>query len=86
MIKSLMVATSLLTLGGAFAAPLPARAAQWTSDPLIPVVSASGRLRYVVRNANDCAPSQPIAVWGPGPMPAYSRPLGYRCVDFSNGG
>ena len=84
MIKSLMLATSLLTLGAAFTAPLPARAVQWTSDPLIPVVSASGKLRYVVKNANDCAPSQPIAVWGPGP--ASARPLGYRCVDFSNGG
>ena len=84
MIKSLMVATSLLTLGAAFVAPLPASASQWTNDPLLPVVSGSGKVRYVVRNANDCAPSQAVAVWGPGL--SYGGPLGYRCADFSNGG
>ena len=82
MLKSLMLAASLLTLGAA--APLPAHAVQWASDPLLPVMSASGRLRYVVKNANDCAPSAAVAVWGAGPP--RDLPLGYRCVDYSNGG
>jgi hypothetical protein len=84
MMQSLIVAASLLALGAVFGAPLPTRAVAETRDPQLPVMSASGKVRYVVQNANDCAPSQPIAVWGPGPPTAM--PLGYRCVDFSNGG
>ena len=44
------------------------------------VRSGSGRLVYVHRNANSCAPDMPQAVWVPS-----SELLGYRCFNSSNG-
>lgn len=35
---------------------------------------------HIVRNANDCAPDHPDAVWG-----ANSTLLGYACSDSANG-
>jgi hypothetical protein len=84
MMKSFIAATSLFVLAVAFLAPQAARAFGLTDDPVIAVVSSSGKVRHVVRNANDCAPSRPVAVWGWGKQ--TEGPIGYRCVDITNGG
>jgi len=52
-------------------------------DTLHPVLSSSGRIRYVYRNANSCAPDLPMAVWGRGAD--AGKLLGYRCYENSNG-
>ena len=44
------------------------------------VKSGSGKIRYVHRHANSCAPDLPKAVWG-----TSSELLGYRCFNPSNG-
>jgi hypothetical protein len=84
MMKSLIAATSLLCLGFAYGGALPARADGPAFAAPHPVMSASGKMRFVFNSANDCAPSQPEAVWGPGPP--MITPLGYRCFEITNGG
>ncbi len=61
----------------------PAHATQAGSDRPYHVIDSAGRVQLVVRNANDCAPWQAEAVWGPGPPTA--APLGYRCFYNPNG-
>jgi hypothetical protein len=46
------------------------------------VIDSSGRKIQVVRNANDCAPFQADAVWGPTPT---GNPLGYHCYPPAPG-
>jgi hypothetical protein len=65
-------------------ASLPALAGEAGWSGLRPVASSSGKIRLVYRNANECAPSLAVAVWGPG-APSFA-PLGYRRVDNGNGG
>jgi len=64
-------------------APRPVRADAARPDRPYHVIDSAGREQLVVRNANDCAPWQAEAVWGPGPPTAL--PLGYRCYYNPNG-
>ncbi len=87
MIKHHVAATLLSAAGVAFGAlhgPGLAYASAPAWDPPRAVVSATGQVRHVVKNANDCAPFEARAVWGPGPPTA--NPLGYRCYHNPNGG
>jgi len=63
------------------ARPVHADAAE--SDRPYHVIDSAGREQLVVRNANDCAPWQAEAVWGPGTPTA--APIGYRCYYNPNG-
>jgi len=47
------------------------------------VISSSGKLRYVYKNANYCAPDLGMAVWGRDQTAGIL--LGYRCYNNSNG-
>lgn len=82
MARSQLRTAALLALGVgvcALAGPRPARA---EPDRPRQVLDSSGRVQVVVRNANDCAPWQPEAVWGPGTTAA---PIGYRCLPEMRG-
>jgi hypothetical protein len=87
MIKSLIVVISLVVLGtaaSAYAGQVPIGPSVAQYDHLRPVVSSSGKVRYVYKNAMSCAPEQALAVWAPGRVTA--SPLGYRCSSSANGG
>jgi len=84
--KYRFAATSLLFVGlayGLFGGPRPAFAFVAAQDLPRAVVSSSGRVRYVFKNAISCAPFQAMPVWAPGPPSA--SPLGYRCYNNPNG-
>jgi hypothetical protein len=51
-------------------------------DGRYPAVTSAGLppLGHIVHNANDCAPSRAVAVWG-----ADNAPAGYACSDSANG-
>jgi len=51
------------------------------TGPVHTVVDSDGQRIEVVRNANECAPFQPEAVWGRG---ATAAPIGYRCFQGHN--
>jgi hypothetical protein len=66
-----------------FEGPRPAHASELGPDRPYRVIDSAGREQVVVRNANDCAPWQAEAVWGPGTPTA--APIGYRCFYNPNG-
>ncbi|MDE3177351.1 MAG: hypothetical protein KGM15_14710 [Pseudomonadota bacterium] len=86
MFKFAFTTASILTasLGlAAWGASTPALGFSSTQEQPRPVISSSGKVRYVFKNPNECAPSMAMAVWPPGTPTA--EPLGYRCYDSSNG-
>jgi len=73
--------TAASAVSGAF--PAAAETAMMQSNATH-VVTPSGRVRRVVKNAADCAPSQARPVWAAGAT--QGAPIGFRCTNNANGG
>ncbi len=86
--RSVVIAPLLalgVTAGGAALGALPAVAeTAMMQGNAMHVVTSSGRVRRVVRNAADCAPSQARPVWAAGAT--QGAPIGFRCTHNANGG
>jgi hypothetical protein len=84
--SSLFIAISLAVVGFAYpisGSALPRGVASPDQDGGRFVISSSGKLRYVYKNANYCAPDLGMAVWGRDQTAGML--LGYRCYNNSNG-
>lgn len=80
---SIIALTAVCVAVCVFDGPRLVRAGAAGPDRPYHVINSAGREQLVVRNANDCAPWQAEAVWGPGTPTLH--PIGYRCYYNPNG-